>query len=231
MIHCATAHLEESEPSVKRRQLAGRVLQALLLLVLIACAIKVSTGPKPWHSSNIKRITKEVPGLAAPETLTQPIGWLKSEIEHHKIFRAKEHGAIGLWYASLIGALLSGLLLVTSRWWIPQGHRELTPRAAAAEAAASPPSLLTTRVPLLLVIAAVVVGAGLRIAPLSHSLWNDEEYAMRRYTLGGPKEDGTYESLTWTETLFEQHNGNNHLLHSASPPTSQACSPFSSSRG
>jgi 4-amino-4-deoxy-L-arabinose transferase-like glycosyltransferase len=70
----------------------------------------------------------------------------------------------------------------------------------------------------LLVLGAVAWGAWERVPRLSHSYWNDEAYSLNRYVRGAweKQEDGrtVFEPVTWTDTLFENRQANNHLLNS-----------------
>lgn len=217
----------ESEDAARRREIAMRILQVVLLTVFIGSFAKLATGPMPWSKGVQQRIEKESPDLENPKSLTTFTTWLKSEIDHPKLLRAKEHGTIGLWYGAAFAAGISFILLLTMRWWMPQGeHSIMLPEIEEDEADSENAGdtgfakLLSTK-PLFyaLVMLAMAVGTWLRVPPSSHSLWNDEEYAMRRFAHGSweVKEHGkkTFEPVEWTDTLFENHNGNNHLLHSA----------------
>lgn len=214
------AHLE-TEGLQQSRELGLRILQIVLLIVFVGSLIKVTTGPFPWSKGVIQQITKAAPDVEKPKTVTQFSNWLKSEVEHPKILRAKEHGIIGVWYGSVFALIISFLLLLTTRWWLPynemhEGVEETDVDEADSENKGDSgfAKLLSTR-PLfyLLVIAAMITGGIYRAPELSHSLWNDEEYAMRRFS-HGEWENKTFEPVTWNDTLFENHNGNNHLLHS-----------------
>lgn len=217
----------EAEDVVRRRQITLRVLQFVLLAVFIGSFIKLASGPVPWSKGVLQRIEKEAPEVENPKSLTSFSTWLKSEIDHPKLLRAKEHGTIGVWYGAAFAAAASFLLLLTIRWWMPQGeHSLMLPEILEDEADSENAGdtgfarLLSTK-PLfyLLVIGAMAAGAWFRVPATGHSLWNDEEYAMRRFALGSweVQSDGKkmFEPVEWTDTLFENHNGNNHLLHSA----------------
>lgn len=214
-----TAH-QEAEEDLRRRELGFRLIQVALLIVFVFSLVKVTSGPFPWNKGVIQQISKIEPGLERPKSVTEFSNWLKSEVDHPKMLRAKEHGIIGVWYGAVFALLASFLLLVTTRWWLPYPNHEGVEENGADEADAENKGdtgfakLLSTR-PLFygLVIAAMAVGTFYRVPPMSHSLWNDEEYAMRRFAHGEWKGQ-TFEPVTWTDTLFENHNGNNHLLHS-----------------
>ncbi|MDB6119682.1 MAG: hypothetical protein JWO08_3463, partial [Verrucomicrobiaceae bacterium] len=69
-----------------------------------------------------------------------------------------------------------------------------------------------------LVALAMIIGGWLRAPLLEHSLWNDEEYAMRRFAHGSWETSADappkFVPVSWQDTLFENSNGNNHLLNS-----------------
>ena len=214
-----TAH-QEADEVLHRRELGLRILQILLLIIFVGSLIRVTTGPFPWSKSVIQQITKVEPNLEKPKSVTEFSNWLKSEVDHPKMLRAKDHGIIGLWYGSVFAVIASFLLLLTTRWWLPYSEHEGIEETDIDEADAENKGdtgfakLLSTG-PLfyLFMIAAMAAAAFYRVPEMSHSLWNDEEYAMRRFA-NGDWEDKTFEPVTWNDTLFENHNGNNHLLHS-----------------
>ncbi len=211
-----TDHVE-SEEVIRSRERAFHLLRLCLLLVFVFSFFKVATSPAPWSKSVIQRVEKEVPELKDPKSVTSLTKWIHSEIDHPKIFRAKEHGIIGTWYAYAISAGLSFLLVLTAPVWMPKGKLEdsMEDEAGSDSKGESGLAKLLADGPLfyLMLIGAMAVGAWFRAPMLTHSLWNDEEYAMRRFAHGG-YEEGKFEPVTWTETLFENHNGNNHVLHS-----------------
>jgi hypothetical protein len=218
---------QEAEEVVQKRERALRILQIVLLALFVSAFAKLYAGPYPWSKSVIQRITKEAPDVQNPKSLTEFSAWLKSEVSHPKLLRAKDHGIIGTWYGAGFAAGAAFLLLLTTRFWLPRGGREgrqliVEEEADAENAGESGFAKLLSGGPLfyVLVIAAMATGAWLRMPAMSHSLWNDEEYAMRRFAHGEWKEpaDGAlkkqFEPVEWSDTLFEAHNGNNHLLHS-----------------
>ncbi len=168
----------------------GRSGIALLFLVLMIsglCLHRVLDGPKPWG----KEVQKRVQAGAA--------------------LRAKEYGIIGVWWGCAISAGLGGALLLGARWWMPGG-----PNAPRHRSVPPPQGGVFFYTGLFVVLA----GGGLLRAPaLTHSLWNDEEYALRRYVHGDWKETAgggrEFKPASWEDTLFENYNGNNHLLQSA----------------
>ena len=218
---------QEAEEVIHSRERAHRILQIVLLLVFIGAFAKLYSGPLPWSKTVIQRIAKEAPEIQNPKSVTEFGNWLKSEVQHPKILRAKDHGIIGTFYGAGIALGIVVVLLLTSRWWLPHGELEGQERAVEEEADAENAGdtgfakLLSARpIFYVLMIAAMATGAWLRMPEMSHSLWNDEEYAMRRFAHGEWKapEEGQrgkqFEAVEWNETLFENHNGNNHLLHS-----------------
>lgn len=69
-----------------------------------------------------------------------------------------------------------------------------------------------------MMVIAMVTTAGFAALRLGHSLWDDEEYTLRRSVLGIYKEteDGTPElrRLRWEDTLFSYKKPNNHVFYS-----------------
>lgn len=216
-----TAHVE-SEEVVHKRERSLRILQGLLIVALFLSFAKLYSGPMPWGKTVVQRIEQKAPEIENPKSVTSFGHWLHSEVEHPKLLRAKEHGIIGTWYASAFTLGAAFLLLISAPVWMPRGQREglelTTEDDAGAEAAGEEGFAKVMAIgPLFyaLVIGALVAGVWFRVPAMGHSLWNDEEYAMRRFALGEVNEKGAFEPVNWTDTLYENHNGNNHLLHSA----------------
>lgn len=215
---------QEAEEVVEKRERALKVLQIVLLAIFIGAFAHLATGAAPWSKSVIQRITKEAPDVQNPKSLTEFGNWMKSEITHPKLLRAKDHGVIGTWYGAAFAGGAVFLLLITTRWWLPRGGKEgretiIEEEADSENAGDTGFAKLVSTGPVfyVAVILAMAAGAWFRVPAMSHSLWNDEEYAMRRFAHGewktteGGKE---FVPVTWSDTLFEAHNGNNHLLNS-----------------
>lgn len=143
-----------------------------------------------------------------------PFPWgveVARRVSEHLALRPREYAIIGLWWGCLYAVIVSAALIVLSRLWLPGGS--LKPRRAP-HFPANPP--LAWHVGLLVVLLA----AGILRAPrLGQSLWNDEEYAMRRFAHGEWHEDAktgrwVFDPVTWEDTLFECRNANNHHLNS-----------------
>lgn len=181
-------HYEPARRSGWRRRFGrgGIALLALILAVTVLCLHRALDGPKPWGKEVQKR-------LQAGEAL-----------------RAREHGIVGVWRGCVISSCIGGLLLLGARWWMPGG-----PNAPRVRSAPPPPTSALFHAGLFVVLAG---GLMLRAPAMTHSLWNDEEYALRRYWNGDWKESAgggkAFKPAPWDDTLFENYNGNNHLLHS-----------------
>jgi hypothetical protein len=167
----------------------GVALLAVLALLLAAAVVFSVNAEKPWGRTVQKRVAKQ-------QALTP-----------------KEYAITGLWWGSVVNAGLLALLLATAGKWVPQ-HSGGGARASGI----LPVTRAGRMAALTFLLAAVALAAWLRAPRLHHSLWNDEEYAMRRFAHGAwePQKDATwqFEPATWTETLFENRNGNNHVLNS-----------------
>lgn len=70
----------------------------------------------------------------------------------------------------------------------------------------------------LLLLVIIGIAGWLRDPRLDHSLWNDEEYSLRRYIWGYQKvqDDGSLkpDRVKWAEVFFFNRAGNNHNTHS-----------------
>ena len=113
------------------------------------------------------------------------------------------------WWAVLIN--FGGILLMVwlSPWWS---------RAAEPQ---RPSSLACTPIPRWfwpLVAAAMLITAGFAFQRLNHSLWDDEEYALRRAVIGAYERKGdaapTLDRLSWQETFFAYKKPTNHVFYS-----------------
>jgi hypothetical protein len=123
----------------------------------------------------------------------------------------------GLWLGAAINAGLGILLLALSRWWA----RPLPERSAALLGKMQTPRgiSLSARWFWALTLLAVVAGAWIRAPRLSHSFWNDEEQAFRKFTWGeyeAASKGGDqleFDPAGWDRALFYSVNGNNHVVH------------------
>lgn len=118
----------------------------------------------------------------------------------------REYGIIGLWWASWVNLGLSILGMAIVLWW-----------RCPLPASPTAPSFLprTSRAWVLAgLFGAIVVGTYFRAPRLNHSLWNDEEYALRKYTWGEFRldKDGqqNFKEVPWKKSLFA-NKSNNHL--------------------
>lgn len=165
----------------------GALLLIILMLLLVCSIIYTVEAETPWGKIVQKRIAKQLP------------------------IQTREHAIIGLWWGSIISTGLLVLLIGTANQWMPGRNVGESPRKSKKSRQSH--ALFWT-----LTTLAVLSAFYLRAPRLSHSLWNDEEYAMRRFSHGSweTQKDGAlkFEPVSWTDTLFENRNGNNHLLAS-----------------
>ena len=194
-----------------RLRLGGPGLALLIVLgaMFLACVTFAVQAEKPWGRTVQKRLEKKQP--------LQP----------------KEYAIIGLWWAAVANAGLLALLIATSGKWMPSGGaaaRELPGSTSDPAPAQTPPPPIRRAPPdfnsgrlrlvtLALLLGALALGAWERWHKLHHSLWNDEEYAIRKFAHGAWEEKSgqwNFVPVTWTDTLFESRNGNNHMLNSVS---------------
>lgn len=155
-----------------------------------------------------------VTGVCLHHAIDGPHPWGKEimkRVADGKDLRAKEYGIIGVWWGCVLSVGIGGVLMLFASWWMPGGAN--APRRVGSR----PPTPDSTFHLFLLIILGGAVF--LRAPQLTHSLWNDEEYALRRYFHGSEERqpDGrlVFEKLDWDETLFHNFNGNNHQLQSA----------------
>jgi hypothetical protein len=190
---------------------------ALLLLALLA-GIALSQMRRPWERRILERLQESVPSVKESRELVKPLPWLKLDVEHYGALRPKEHGAIGLWYATAASTGLLLLLGISVRRWLPDEGEEIRRDVHVA----SPTRLVVihsdwaTRLFVVAMVGAVSVAGVLRAPRLSHSFWNDEAYAVRTFVHGqweeGKDKAWAFTPASWTDTLHEQRNGNNHVL-------------------
>ncbi len=217
-------HLE-AEEVVKSRELQLRLQQIGLLLVFIASFYHLCTGHLPWSHRVMERIAEAAPELQNPKAIVMLPGWFYSEIKHPGVLRLEEHKIIGLWWGAAIAAGISFILLLTASFWMPRSEKEGDAGVQLAEAEdenAGDTGLakLVSSGPIfyLFLAAAMVVGGWLRAPMMSHSLWDEEAYAMRHFSHGSWEPNKVdkmvFEPVAWDDTLFENSQANNHLLNS-----------------
>jgi hypothetical protein len=113
----------------------------------------------------------------------------------------------GWWMAALNAVAVAGLLLTRRRWLVRRPIHD-NPDFA-------PPERRDLRwfVPL---VAGAVIVAGILAAPrLSHSLWGDEEWTVRRAIDGTYVRDASgridFQSVQWRDTFFDYRKPSNHV--------------------
>lgn len=174
----------------------GGVLLAVLAVMVVSAVTFALEAEKPWGRTVQKRVEKGQP------------------------FQPKEYAVIGLWWGAVINAGILAALLGTAKWWMPTGKNqcEENGQETTSQQKSKGAWVPSRKWTLALVTGAVVLGAWERWPKLSHSYWNDEEYAVRKFVHGSweKQKDGSlaFEKVTWTDTLFENRNGNNHLFNS-----------------
>lgn len=163
---------------------SGALLLAVMALMLAGSVMYALKAESPWGKTVQKRIAKQQP--------LQP----------------QEYAIMGLWWGSIINSGLLLVLLGTATKWMPTPASRVSPFQGK----------VTQGVFWTFTAVAVLSALYLRAPRLSHSLWNDEEYAMRRFSHGSweIQKDGSlqFEPVSWTDTLFLNNNGNNHLFAS-----------------
>lgn len=184
-----------------RATVAVRVLFAVIAL---GSAVYLVEGGKPWDSKIVERLAEG------------------------RELRPGQFGQRFGWWAALACGVLSAGALATARWWtapVGDGEAEFLGEAAGAGGRATSarerPSARgrgERAVFGVLLLVAVATAAWFRAPRLDQSLWNDEEYALRRYAWGQyeVQPDGTleFDPVEWPTTLFFNRHANNHVWHS-----------------
>lgn len=170
--------------------------RALLLVAVLLGGILV-VAEKPWETGIAETIARE--GKASLD----------------------DYIADGLWWATACN-----LALTLSLWaaW-PLWNRPLSPKPDGPPASFH--IMGVRRAPFLLLLGVILLVALAERAPrLGLSLWNDEEYTLRRYVHGtyepGPEQPSTLDAVTWKETFFHNRGANNHIPFSLSAKTALA---------
>lgn len=121
------------------------------------------------------------------------------------------------WWAALIN--LGGVLLLFGicPWWTGSVRRaEMGDRSSNIRHQTS--NIRRPRWFWPLVAVAMLITAGSASLRLNHSLWDDEEYALRRGVLGAYERKGDnppkLDRLTWQETFFAYKKPTNHVFYS-----------------
>ena len=121
----------------------------------------------------------------------------------------EDYLVLWLWYASAINAVLLAVALATRRLWLRTG-----PVPERSELA--PPASRPSAPWIVLVAGAVLAGSALAAPRLSHSLWTDEIFSVRRALDGywRPQDDGSgleFRAASWVDTFFYYRTPNNHV--------------------
>lgn len=121
--------------------------------------------------------------------------------------RLKEYITFGVWWGAAFNLAMTSGLLTTVRWWM-----------GASESAAPPGTIRAPQMArwfVVLTAAAMLLCAGLGWARLSMSLWDDEEYSLRRCIYGEfeQKKSGglAFKPVPWSTTLWYYRKPNNHV--------------------
>jgi hypothetical protein len=142
-------------------------------------------------------------GCTIVALLVAPKPW-----ENPSLVEVKDYVRVYSWWAGLINLVALTLLALTVRWWT----RPL-PVAIRGESA-----LKLSRGFMLCVGGAMAVCAVIGYPRLSQSLWEDEEYSVRRCIVGGHRvdDDGQVrpKHFPWRNTLWNYSSTTNHIFQS-----------------
>ena len=126
-----------------------------------------------------------------------------------KSVKSIHHGISGLWYGAWVALGVIAVLAAAG----PFALRKLTPKFRRTDA-----GLGKRSAPTFWIFGAIAVAmAAYELAPtLSHSLWGDEDYAVRRSIVGQWERNADNEmwfrESTWWDGLFAYKTPNNHFL-------------------
>lgn len=113
--------------------------------------------------------------------------------------------AEGMWKAAAVNLVFLLLLLSTAKWWLSP-----LPFRLAERLYIRPGKMFW-----IAMIGLVGFSAWFRLPRLSHDLWNDEEYTLRRYAWGYAQEveggDIAFKQVSWKTTLWDDRGANNHI--------------------
>jgi hypothetical protein len=142
---------------------------------------------------------------------------IPEKLDSGEVLTIRDTIVSGLWLAAAINAGLGVLLLALSRWWA----RPLPGKSVALFRGRQTPRgmPLSNRWFWALTLLAVLAAAWIRAPRLTHSFWNDEEQAFRKFTWGeyeAASKGGDrleFDPAGWDRALFYSVNGNNHVVH------------------
>ena len=126
---------------------------------------------------------------------------------------------VGIWTAVIGIATVGVVLLGSCGFWARRlPDRLLTPASRVG----------LERSFWILILIAVTLAGILRIPRMDHSLWNDEELAVRKYVLGSHQIDPetgdlSFIQVPWSRTFFHSLGGNNHITQSVVSRLAHEC--------
>ena len=134
--------------------------------------------------------------------LLAPKPWQQPQLDNFE-----DYVRVYSWWAGLLNLVLVACLALTTRWWM----QPLPVPRLEKSSPKLPPGVL------LCLAGAMAACAILGLPRLGQSLWEDEEYSVRRHILGryGTKKDGTVvlRKLPWKSTLWN-YTTTNHVFQS-----------------
>lgn len=117
--------------------------------------------------------------------------------------------AEGFWIAAAFNLVCALGLLATAKFWRNNGAPGLGPTGVPVSESRLP------RWFFLALLAILAGSAWFRLPALNNSLWNDEEYTLRRYVWGAWKvekdESVAFRPVDWKTTLWFDRGANNHI--------------------
>lgn len=184
-------------PAGSTRDVGSVLLFLLCLLLAVGAFVALFKLRLPWD-----------PQLAGEISERQQLG---------KVPTVQQYIDLSMWWAALFSCLAGSFLLATSRLWMAR-----TPPLPALNL---PESKSTSQRALVWgILAAITITSGIiRSQRLDHSFWNDEETTIQDYAWGeynrpeldAPVEPLKFKPVEWSDTLFYNRGGSNHILNSA----------------
>ncbi|QQL43950.1 glycosyltransferase family 39 protein [Sulfuriroseicoccus oceanibius] len=170
-----------------------------LLLLMVGCVVFAQSTGSDWREA-------------------WSVGIEKVEAGSRSKVKAAEIAQTCAFWGAVISAVLSGVLLVTRRWWCgadaPEGFGALAEEEDPARRG------LERAVFWGMLVTAVAVGLLLRLPRMELSFYNDEAHTYTRLVAGEWKkapigEQGAkFDAPRWGETAFSNKTGNNSFLYS-----------------
>ncbi|MEM9478546.1 MAG: glycosyltransferase family 39 protein [Verrucomicrobiota bacterium] len=165
----------------------GRWIFAVALVLFALLVWYLIDAKKPWDEKTLARIAeREAEG---------------------KFWQARDYVTVWFWYAAALNSVILLGVLGTARWW---GKR----RESVVKESSIDRTHRTNKAYWVGFAVVILVALAYRAPRLTHSFWNDEEYAFRTYVWGVMTvQEGEWvrDKPDWQESIF-RNKLNNHIF-------------------